>query len=259
MAIYETHSGGEFDATNILDEPVVTGITPIGMEHVKVLGPTIGDITWHKAGIFKFRRPAISVPQVQASAEVLRRRAEEKQAPLRFVEIDQSIPSNLRPETLRLNCSLALALVATFLGHKAAAQHRLLIDRDRSIEQYYWPGRYQCIANAGTEWFLDGAHSEFTMPQTIDWFAAASSTKGRYDLIMMFVTCVDTYRSTAQALIFSHITRDDGVKVLRSMHRSLEMHSMRILYIVFTTYDEKISGSPSVGANFSAMLALAKN
>ncbi|KAI9680512.1 MAG: hypothetical protein M1817_003952 [Caeruleum heppii] len=37
VAIYETHMGGEFDATNVVRSPVVTGITAIGMDHVQVL------------------------------------------------------------------------------------------------------------------------------------------------------------------------------------------------------------------------------
>jgi len=53
VAICETHLGVEYDATNIVRNPVVTGITTIGMDHVKLLGPSIEDIAWHKAGIFK--------------------------------------------------------------------------------------------------------------------------------------------------------------------------------------------------------------
>ena len=56
VAIYETHMGGEFDATNILDHPVVTGVTSIGLDHVRLLGPYIEHIAWHKAlckSIFK--------------------------------------------------------------------------------------------------------------------------------------------------------------------------------------------------------------
>ena len=54
VAVCETHSGGEFDATNVIKAPIVTAITSIAMDHVKLLGPTIEDIAWHKAGIFKF-------------------------------------------------------------------------------------------------------------------------------------------------------------------------------------------------------------
>lgn len=50
VAIYETHHGGELDATNCIDNPVVTAITSIGKDHVFDLGPTVENIAWHKAG-----------------------------------------------------------------------------------------------------------------------------------------------------------------------------------------------------------------
>jgi folylpolyglutamate synthase len=45
VAIYETHSGGEFNITNIIEKPVVIGITIIGMDYAKILRPSIADIS----------------------------------------------------------------------------------------------------------------------------------------------------------------------------------------------------------------------
>lgn len=59
-AIFETHHGGEYDATNVISKPVVTGITSLGMDHVDQLGPTLDDVAWHKAGILKTGAPAFS-------------------------------------------------------------------------------------------------------------------------------------------------------------------------------------------------------
>ena len=44
VAIYEAHLGGEFDATNIVERPVVAVVTPIAMDHVRLLGPDIEKI-----------------------------------------------------------------------------------------------------------------------------------------------------------------------------------------------------------------------
>ena len=60
VAIHETHFGGEHNATNVVQNPTVTGITTTGMDHVKLLGPSIEIIAWHKAGIFKLGSPAFS-------------------------------------------------------------------------------------------------------------------------------------------------------------------------------------------------------
>ncbi|KAL8969056.1 MAG: hypothetical protein Q9197_004549, partial [Variospora fuerteventurae] len=82
VAIYETHNGGEFDATNVIQKPVVTGVTTIGMDHVEQLGPLIENIAWHKAGIFKHGSPAFSTFQEPAAATVLQQRASEKNVTL---------------------------------------------------------------------------------------------------------------------------------------------------------------------------------
>ena len=51
--ILEVGIGGTYDSTNIVPDPIVTGITALGIDHIKVLGNTIQDIAWQKSGIFK--------------------------------------------------------------------------------------------------------------------------------------------------------------------------------------------------------------
>ncbi|KAL3426832.1 folylpolyglutamate synthase [Phlyctema vagabunda] len=71
VAIIETHLSGEFDATNILRTPLATAVTPIAMDHVSLLGPTIQRITWHKAGIFKAGSRVFSALQEPDVSRVL--------------------------------------------------------------------------------------------------------------------------------------------------------------------------------------------
>lgn len=120
-AIFETHHGGEYDATNVISKPIVTGITSLGMDHVAHLGPTIEDIASHKGGIFKSGAPAFSVIQEAGPSEVLRKRAAERKTDLTFVSPSSSLPDNRRALSVpvqRLNCSLALQLAAKFLQLK---------------------------------------------------------------------------------------------------------------------------------------------
>jgi folylpolyglutamate synthase len=49
----EVGVGGEYDATNVFEKPVVTGITSLGFDHMALLGDTLASIAWHKAGIMK--------------------------------------------------------------------------------------------------------------------------------------------------------------------------------------------------------------
>ena len=44
---------GSYDSTNVIDRPIAVGITLLDYDHVKVLGHTIEEIAWHKAGIMK--------------------------------------------------------------------------------------------------------------------------------------------------------------------------------------------------------------
>jgi dihydrofolate synthase / folylpolyglutamate synthase len=59
IAIVETGLGGRLDATNVLEKPLATVITSIGMDHMAQLGPTLESIALEKAGIFKLGVPAI--------------------------------------------------------------------------------------------------------------------------------------------------------------------------------------------------------
>lgn len=52
-AILEVGIGGEYDSTNIIETPIVCGITALGLDHVSKLGKTIDKIAWHKSGIIK--------------------------------------------------------------------------------------------------------------------------------------------------------------------------------------------------------------
>jgi folylpolyglutamate synthase len=51
--ILEVGLGGEYDATNVIADPVVCGMTALGFDHMAVLGQSIDLIAWHKAGIIK--------------------------------------------------------------------------------------------------------------------------------------------------------------------------------------------------------------
>lgn len=82
VAILEVGIGGEFDCTNVIQKPVVTGISSLDLDHCSLLGDTIDKIAWHKSGIFKENVPAFTVGQDDAAMKVIRERAKEKKCPL---------------------------------------------------------------------------------------------------------------------------------------------------------------------------------
>lgn len=190
-AIYETHHGGEYDATNVVQKPIVTGITSIGLDHVAQLGPSIENIAWHKAGVFKSGTPAFSAPQDPRVAAVLRARAAEKGVKLKFIDQDSSLPRDaqaLQEPVQKTNCSLALALVTPFLERKAPPESRSLNLQSihHGIEKFSWPGRFEIIDDGSNQWFLDGAHNELSITVVVPWFARQISVRGRYVVKQVF-------------------------------------------------------------------------
>ena len=243
-AIFETHHGGEYDATNVISEPVVTGITSIGLDHLAQLGPGIEDVAWHKAGIFKNGAPAFSAPQEPAVEAVLRSRAAEKGVQFEVVPVDSSLPLSanaLRAPVQRINCSLAIALVNAFLSRKSPLEQKKLSAEDiqRAIENFSWPGRFEVITTARCTWFLDGAHNELSIGRAVEWYAE--------------MTTAPSYHGAGQPgppriIIFSHMSEErDGRSLLGALARAVERNDIQGAEMVFTTYRERRDGTVRLG------------
>ncbi|KAG5341925.1 hypothetical protein C0989_006768 [Termitomyces sp. Mn162] len=118
--ILEVGVGGTYDSTNIVPNPVVTGITALGIDHVAVLGRTIEDIAWQKGGIFKEGVPAITVNQPPEGLRVLEKRAKElKASSFTVIPLEPGLSNvelGLAGAHQVQNASLAVALSRSFLG-----------------------------------------------------------------------------------------------------------------------------------------------
>ncbi|PKY02155.1 folylpolyglutamate synthase [Aspergillus campestris IBT 28561] len=234
-AVFETHHGGEYDVTNVIQKPVVTAITSLGMDHIDQLGPTIENIAWHKAGIFKPGSPAFSVLQDDGCAEVISSRAAEKKTNLTFVPVDNSLPADekaLSAPVQRLNCSLALQLARTFLQLKAPGHTLDTSDISRGIKNFSWIGRFEIIDHGKTQWFLDGAHNPLSLEQAAAWFSNSLSASSTQKPIV---------------LIFSHFSENrDGVTLMECLARALFANNAKPEYVIFTTYQERQDGSTRI-------------
>lgn len=173
FAIYEAHRGGEYDATNIIRRPCVTGITSIGMDHILQLGPTLDNIAWHKGGIFKYGARAFSAPQTHVVTKVLEDRAASKGVTLEFVTANSGLTITAHPPVQHLNCSLAVRICNEAL---ATRQLGPLSDNDivEAVQNFEWPGRFQVIETTICKWFLDGAHNDLSIGCAAEWFTSAS-------------------------------------------------------------------------------------
>ena len=72
VAVLETGLGGRFDATNVIDSPLVSVITKIGLDHIAVLGDTIEQIAKEKCGIIKGNTVVTAHTQPQSAYDIIK-------------------------------------------------------------------------------------------------------------------------------------------------------------------------------------------
>jgi dihydrofolate synthase/folylpolyglutamate synthase len=84
LAVVEVGLGGRLDATNVI-LPIVAVITTIGHDHMHILGGTLAQIAWEKAGIIKQGVPVVSAPQAPSALAVIEQVSAQKRAPLHLV------------------------------------------------------------------------------------------------------------------------------------------------------------------------------
>ena len=73
--LLEVGLGGRLDATNVIEDPKITVITPISIDHQQYLGNTLSEIAFEKAGILKRNCFAIIGPQEDEALNVIEARA----------------------------------------------------------------------------------------------------------------------------------------------------------------------------------------
>src|SRR4249920_3657933 len=94
LGVFEVGMGGSWDATNLVAGDVAI-VTPIAMDHVAELGPTLADIAGEKAGVLKPDTIGVIREQAETAAEVLVRRAADVGCALRWEGADWEVEERL--------------------------------------------------------------------------------------------------------------------------------------------------------------------
>ncbi|MDS2244773.1 dihydrofolate synthetase [Streptococcus pneumoniae] len=179
VVIMEVGMGGLLDSTNVC-QPILTGITTIGLDHVALLGDTLEAIAEQKAGIIKQGIPLVTGRIAPEALAVIDRIAEGKDAPRLAYGKDYQVShqesvvtgevfdytsavrqGRFQTSLLGLyqieNAGMAIALLDTFCqedGRELASNDFL----GQALEETSWPGRLE-IVSRDPLMILDGAHN----------------------------------------------------------------------------------------------------
>lgn len=166
-AVIEVGIGGEHDKTNVII-PEVSVITTIGLDHEKIIGPTLKDIAKEKSGIIKSNRPVVLGNVPQDVLEILLNKAQSENSKSFLLGRDFQI--KIMPDVIEYedskniyNFALRPLVEAYDIGVAVQAIQLLQLDLDRkkieeAINETRIPGRYDVIQTS-PEIIVDGAHN----------------------------------------------------------------------------------------------------
>jgi dihydrofolate synthase/folylpolyglutamate synthase len=181
VLLLEVGLGGRLDATNVVDRPAASVITPISRDHAEYLGENIDQIAVEKAGIIKEGVPVVVGVQHRDALSVIERRAARLNAPIRIAGEDWTAGEErgrlVYQDEERLIDLPAPKLYGRHqfenagLGVAALRSVPSLTPRFSSLEagviNAEWPARMQRLASGtlflrapqGGELWLDGGHN----------------------------------------------------------------------------------------------------
>jgi dihydrofolate synthase/folylpolyglutamate synthase len=177
--LLEVGLGGRLDATNVVDTPALTVITPVDLDHQSFLGDTLPLIAAEKAGIIKRGVTCVVGPQHDAALEVIEDRAARLGAPLlahgqhwqvseergRLIYQDErgllDLPLPVLPGPHQIgNAGMAIAALRHLTGDQAEEAC------EAAVTRVSWPARMQRLTQgtlvdlaAPAELWLDGGHN----------------------------------------------------------------------------------------------------
>jgi len=166
-AVIEVGIGGEHDKTNVII-PEVSVITTIGLDHEKIIGPTLKDIAKEKSGIIKSNKPVVLGNVPQDVLEILLKKAQSENSKSFLLGRDFQIKIMLdmieyQDSKNLYNFALRPLVEAYDIGVAVQAIQLLQLDLDRkkieeAINETRIPGRYDVIQTS-PEIIVDGAHN----------------------------------------------------------------------------------------------------
>ncbi|MDP3953648.1 MAG: Mur ligase family protein [bacterium] len=177
--VVETGVGGKLDTSNTIDRPdKVCALTPIGYDHMNILGSTLQEIASQKAGIIQTRQRVFSARQSKEAMEAIRARCLEVQAKLTVIDVQKTLKRYKIFDLPKLNrqlygahnrSNLALALESVeYIARRDGWSIKPTAVRN-AIKEFKIPGRFEIASFKGKrEFVFDGAHNEQKLTALMD-------------------------------------------------------------------------------------------
>lgn len=185
-AVIEVGIGAEHDKTNVIT-PCVSIITTIGMDHEKIIGPTLKDIAIEKSGIIKKEKPVVLGNIPDEVKNVILKKAKFEHAPMYWLNEDFEITSSKNNFLVKANnkkynfklrskveiYDIAVALQSFLLLNIPLAPEKITDAIDRTII----PGRYQVLKKDPLI-IADGAHNVQAMSNLLSFVHSQQKERG---------------------------------------------------------------------------------
>lgn len=185
--VVEVGLGGRLDATNII-LPKLSVITTISLEHTDILGNTIREIAFEKAGIIKEGIPVLVGKLHQEALDVIKMVAKEKEAPLyevkqfpEITEIVKKISHEIQLTSFQED-NFSLALCGYIILNGYLPPEEVILSAIKNVkERTFFYGRYEKVGE-NPEIILDVAHN----PEAFNCLLENLKTNGNIHFICAF-------------------------------------------------------------------------
>ena len=180
ITVLEVGLGGRFDATNVIEAPLVSVLCALALDHTEYLGDTIEKIAFEKAGIIKEGCPVVAYNDLPAEAmDVIKEQCNIKNAPLAVGSQAQALPHqqfrydgkeyflSLRGDHQINNAVTVLETIKRISDRFPCPEEAIR----NGLKNAFIPSRLECI-HKDPYVFIDGGHNK----QGIDALLQAMDT-----------------------------------------------------------------------------------
>ena len=173
IVVLETGMGGMDDATNIIPTKEVAVLTSISMDHMAILGNTLGEIAGVKAGIIKGGCHVVSAIQKEEATKVIEKAAEKENVSVAYAELPCKVKYGIEKQSFSyhelkdleitlcgtyqpVNACIALSVIEALIQRGYDIPEKAI---RKGLKETTWVGRFTVLSKKPL-FIMDGAHNE---------------------------------------------------------------------------------------------------